>query len=69
MVTDGRQGQGRYGEVTLVEYRLLAPDIWTPPPSHKRLAEGRYVGPYETDLDLLDTLGTIDVIEWEVGHG
>lgn len=59
-----RQGRNVYAADTLVHYQLLAPGLYSPPRSHKRKSEDRYVAVYDPQLETLDELGIIDVIQW-----
>lgn len=64
MLEKERQGPNVYGTDSVVTYRLLAPGVYTPPRSHKREAEDRFVCVYTPELERLDELGIIDVTEW-----
>ena len=64
MLNKDRQGPNAYAADTLVHYRLLAPEVYSPPRSHKRESEDRFVCVYDPQLETLEELGIIDVLEW-----
>lgn len=64
MINKGREDRSVFGADLLVEYRLLAPEVWTPQRSHKRETEDRYITTYDPELERLEELGVIEVIHW-----
>lgn len=60
----GGGDQGAFDADRLVHYRLLAPEVYTPPRSHKRETEDRFVAVYDPQLETLDELDIIEVVEW-----
>lgn len=64
MLEKERKGPNVFGTGSVVTYQLLAPGVYTPPRSHLRETEDRYVAEYTPQLERLDELGIIDVIDW-----